>query len=395
MDLDNTPSAPPPPGHIPNFTNPESRSYQLYILIAVFSALVLLASSMRIYTRLRITRSFGADDWLCIVATILTLSYSALILKLLWQPGGGILGIHLWDVPVSHLIEYQKGSLADSVLIRITNTIIKVAFFVFYLRLFGNVRHVRYLAWVGMAVVITFCVIFVILVTIACAPLPGENRNWVAPSVLERCNRIATPMITGAAYIGVVTDFYLLAIAGYQVSNLHTTTRRKIGIGFIFLTGFIAAGAGLANIIIRSDTRVFDPSDFSWSIIPSYATSLAEINVGLFAYSMPVVSALFASRFTTLSKSFGSWIRERRSPRPSLEGSAGDGEVPRLQSIQSETVLSGVGKFICNIYRSGVRTSVRETTLATADDLDLSKIDYNLYLKDIESQQTKEIGGSR
>ncbi|KAI1135576.1 hypothetical protein F5Y05DRAFT_421263 [Hypoxylon sp. FL0543] len=358
--LDTTPSIPPPPGRTPNFINPESRSFQLYILIAFLSALVVVTVSLRLYTRLRITHSFGADD-------------------LLWIPGGGILGIHLWDAPVSHFIEYQKGSLADSVLIRITNTTIKVGFFVFYLRLFGTVTYVRYLVWVGMAVVTIFCVIFVVLDIVACAPFPSEHGNWVAPSLLDRCNRIAVPLITAAAYISVITDFYILLMPLHQVSKLRVSTGRKMGIGFIFLTGFLAAAAALTNLIIRSNKRVFDTSDFTWTIIPVYATSLVEINIGLFCYCLPVVLVSFASRFTRLSRSFGSWVRERRSPRPSPQGSAGessanlangDPEPPQLQSFPSDT--------------SSLTGMLRETTIATADDLDVAEIEYNLQIKKMQ-----------
>lgn len=131
----------------------------------------------------------------------------------------------------------MQGSLADAVLIRITNTTIKIGFFVFYLRLFGTVTYVRYLVWIGMTVVTSFCVIFVILDIVACAPLPGEHGNWVAPSLTDRCNRIAVPLITAAAFISVIVDFYLLFIPLHQVSKLLVSTRRKTGIGFIFLTG--------------------------------------------------------------------------------------------------------------------------------------------------------------
>lgn len=61
-DLDSTPVVPPPPGRTPNFTDPESRCYQLIIPIAVYTALIVVLVSLRIYSRLRITRSFGADD---------------------------------------------------------------------------------------------------------------------------------------------------------------------------------------------------------------------------------------------------------------------------------------------------------------------------------------------
>ncbi|KAI1211122.1 uncharacterized protein F4807DRAFT_466462 [Annulohypoxylon truncatum] len=359
--MDSTPARPPPPGQESNFTNPESRCYQLIIPIAVFTALIIVIVFLRIYARLRITRSFGADDWLCIAATILTLSYSALILKLLWRPGGGILGIHLWDVPLSHYVEYAKvgktpaseetailnriylqGSLADSVLIRITNTTIKVAFLVFYLRLFGHVNYVRYMIWAGMAVVITFCVAFVIIDIVACAPWPSEHGNWLAPSLTDRCDNIAVDLVTAGAYFSVISDFYILFIPLHRVPKLGLSRRRKIGVSLIFLTGLLATCAGLVNLIIRQNKKIFDPSDFSWTIVPVYATSLTEINVGLICHSLPVVFVLFIGRFTNLSKSVRSWVRERPSPRQSAGDSSSnlapnDSAAPRLSSVPSDT----------------------------------------------------------
>ncbi|KAI2464613.1 hypothetical protein F4781DRAFT_439417 [Annulohypoxylon bovei var. microspora] len=340
--LDSTPARPPPPGRESNFTNPESRCYELIIPIAVFTALNVILVLLRIYSRLRITRSFGADDWLCIAATILTLSYSALILKLLWRPGAGILGIHFWDVPLSHYVGYQKGSLADSVLIRITNTTIKVAFLVFYLRLFSPVTHVRYMIWAGMAVVITFCVAFVIIDLVACAPWPSENGNWLAPSLIDRCDRIAVDLVTAGAYFSVISDFYIFFIPLHQVPKLGLSRKRKIGVSLIFLTGFLATCAGLVNLIIRQNKKIFDRSDFTWTIVPVYATSLTEINVGLLCHSLPVVFVLFVGRFTNLSMSVSSWIGERRSPRQSAGDSSAnlapdDSAAPHLSSIPRDT----------------------------------------------------------
>ncbi|KAI1475540.1 hypothetical protein F4774DRAFT_276503 [Daldinia eschscholtzii] len=348
--LDRTPSRDPPPGQESNFTNPESRSHQLYILIAVLSPIIVLVGSLRIYSRLRITRSFGVDDWLCIVATILTLSYSALLLKLLWKPGGGILGIHFWDVPISHYIEYQKGSLADSVLIRITNTTIKVAFLTFYLRLFSPVTYVRYMVLAGMALVITFCVVFVIVDLVACAPWPSEHGDWIAPSLIDRCSRISVPLITAAAYFTVITDFYVLLIPLHQIPTLGLSPRRKVGVSIIFLTGLLATGAALTNLIIRQDKKIFDRSDFTWTIVPVYMTSLVEINVGLICLSLPVIFVLFLGRFTNISRSVRSWIRQRQSPHQSsnesvLNFTPSDSEAPRIQSTPSDTSFSGLRSF--------------------------------------------------
>lgn len=127
--------------------------------------------------------------------------------------------------------------MADSILARITNSTIKVAFLTFYLRLFGTVKYIRYMVWVGMTVVITFCVVFVVVDIVACAPWPSEN--WLSQSLIDRCERIAVDLITAAVYISVITDFYILFIPLHQLPTLHLSGKRKIGLGLIFLTGLL------------------------------------------------------------------------------------------------------------------------------------------------------------
>lgn len=60
--LDTTPVRPPPKGQKSNFDDPDSISYRLIIIIAVMSTLVVLLTGARAYTRLRVTKSWGADD---------------------------------------------------------------------------------------------------------------------------------------------------------------------------------------------------------------------------------------------------------------------------------------------------------------------------------------------
>lgn len=63
--LDTTPLREPPPGKVADLVHPESQSYKLIIFLSVMTALVVLFTGGRIYTRLKITRSFGADDCKC------------------------------------------------------------------------------------------------------------------------------------------------------------------------------------------------------------------------------------------------------------------------------------------------------------------------------------------
>ncbi|KAK8124365.1 NAD(P)-binding protein [Apiospora kogelbergensis] len=235
--LDTTPIRPPPPGHKSNFVDPESRSYQLVIVVSVLSFLTIIFTSVRVYTRLRITHSFGIDDF-C------------------YMPGGGILGIHLWDVSLRRYIGYTK-----------------VSFFLFYRRLFRPVTQVKIMVWIGISLVVTFCVAYMVIDTVSCAPWPSEHGGWLDPGVTRRCSAIAPNLVTAGAYFSVLTDFYILAIPLQQVPKLRLSKRRKVGVSLVFLTGLLACGTGLTNLIFRQKKGILDPADFSWTIIPIYATA--------------------------------------------------------------------------------------------------------------------------
>ncbi|KAH8161443.1 hypothetical protein CIB48_g6802 [Xylaria polymorpha] len=363
-DLNHIPVRPPPPGRTSNFTNPESRSYQLIILISVLSFLVVAMILMRLYSRLRVTRSSGLDDIFCVAAT---------------------------------------GSLADGLLAQLTSATTKVGFLVFYLRLFRPVTYVRYLIWAGMAVIITFAIVFFIIDLVVCVPRSGET--WLNPAVSHRCNNISVPLVTVGAYFKVITDFYILFIPLHQLPRLRLSKKRKVGFVLIFMTGLLAAGSGLANLIIRSNGTIFDKSDFSWTIVPVYATTLVELNVGLICLSLPVVFILFVGRFTQLSRSVGSWIRERRSPRQSPHQSGGGGSsehiaapddsTPQLPPVSDNTSFSGMRKFIRNVYRSQLQSSRGDTTFDTFDDQSPEEYNYHAHLKPPKPKDVAESDNSQ
>lgn len=116
---------------------------------------------------------------------------------------------------------------------------IKVAFLVFYLRLFQPFTHVRIMVWAGLGVVITFCVAFIITDLVACSPWPSEHGGWIDPSMISRCDSIAPDLVTAGAYFSVITDFYLLFIPLHMVPKLKLSFRRKLGLSLIFLTGLL------------------------------------------------------------------------------------------------------------------------------------------------------------
>ncbi|KAK8033506.1 hypothetical protein PG991_002904 [Apiospora marii] len=383
--LDTTPAREPPLGQESNLVDPESISYQLVIVIAVMSALMVLLVGSRTYVRLRVTRSFGLDDWFCVAGTLATLAYAGVVLKLCDKPGNSILGIHLWDASLRKYGFYMKLSIADMVLHRICNSLIKVAFLLFYLRLFGPVRQVRIMVWIGLGLVATFCIVYIIIELATCIPRPSDHDGFLDDVFFERCFAFAPKILLAGCYFGVIMDFYILLLPLSQLKGLGLPKKRKIGISFIFLTGLMAIGAGLANLIIQ---YYLDVDDFSWwSGIAIYATCYIEVSMGLVCLSLPVMLALFVSRITDLGRTLSSWVRRSREhlasgeSTSSLTPAGSRAAAPELPQHVPGSGLPGLRKFIRNLNRSRAQQTEPGTVMSTFNDLTTADMSYHAQLK--------------
>ena len=58
----NAGAVPPPPGETPNFVNPEYNPGGTVPVSAIFLTLSTIALSLRIYTKARVVKIFGAED---------------------------------------------------------------------------------------------------------------------------------------------------------------------------------------------------------------------------------------------------------------------------------------------------------------------------------------------
>lgn len=61
LDLSQIPAVPPPPGVVPNFTDPPSQAHIPQIVVYVTLPLMVFFLSLRLYTRLKNSK-LGVDD---------------------------------------------------------------------------------------------------------------------------------------------------------------------------------------------------------------------------------------------------------------------------------------------------------------------------------------------
>ena len=83
----------PPPGVTPNFADPQTRTNIFIVVYAVFTSLVVLFVSLRLYAKMWIIRSIGWDD--CECASILGRHAELTASSFVYFRNGAVLGLAL------------------------------------------------------------------------------------------------------------------------------------------------------------------------------------------------------------------------------------------------------------------------------------------------------------
>jgi hypothetical protein len=150
-----------------NYTNPsEVRGPAILILTAIFVPLLVILIALRTYTRLRLSKNFGADDIAILVAVFPTMGCAVLTLTAVLNYGWSR---HVWDIPPDQLELGLKYVIAVEVLFAVACSLTKLSMLLLILRVLaaGSVI-LRRLSITVMVIVVLESFIFSIVVINTC-----------------------------------------------------------------------------------------------------------------------------------------------------------------------------------------------------------------------------------
>lgn len=114
--------------------------------------------------------------------------------------------------------------------------LIKLPLFLMFLQIFGALRWLRILTWLGIAITGLFYLSTMVSFPALCTPTTGNTKlDWLEGSRNPRCSNATLGLVQAGA--NIVSDFYILILPMPAVWSLQVSTRRKIGISAVVLTG--------------------------------------------------------------------------------------------------------------------------------------------------------------
>ncbi|KAK2013866.1 hypothetical protein LZ32DRAFT_627961 [Colletotrichum eremochloae] len=241
--------------------------------------------SLRIYTRTRIIRLLGIDDYLAVASLLATVSCGAVI-ALMTTHG---LGRHVVTLPPKDITQYMRLFYTSIVCYNIAIMCIKLSFLCQYYRVMV-VPRLRKIYAVALLVVGAWSTSQLFISALQCLPISGF---W-DKSVEAKCIPNQPQWYVNAAG-NIITDIAVFALPMPVFWHLKLPQKQKILLMGIFSLGFFTVAISIVRI------QFLDiETDFTWTNVQASLWSLGEISSAIICASLPTLRPLLAKLFPAL-----------------------------------------------------------------------------------------------
>ena len=184
--------------------------------------------ALRIYTRLRIIRSLGWDDY----AALITLPFCivhGVLLSISTQYG---LGLHMRDLPMALFQQLQMWTFIAAFLYLSSLLGYKMSILFLYLRIFNVEKVFRYCIWFVMFVTFGYLFGNVWTQLFTCQPIA---KYWKSEIPGHCTHTQKFPLIYGS--LNFVTDLLLFVLPLLMVWQIQLSLREAVEVSVIFILG--------------------------------------------------------------------------------------------------------------------------------------------------------------
>ncbi|PWW76526.1 hypothetical protein C7212DRAFT_279574 [Tuber magnatum] len=286
------------PGYIPDTRDSLLKGFTLGPLI-----IATIAVGLRIYSRLRILKRLGWDDWAIIPALVTYTAYTGLII---WGTESAGLAEHLYNLTAGWILNWFKVQYLLVIVAPITFLLIRFSILLFLHRLAGNgepgtqitikILHVLNFLWYPASVLPP---------VLMCAP--REMRMWdlmaimraqcFQPKVVDSMQINSTSMVVLSASF----DVACLLVPVRLVWKLRISTRKKVLISSLFGVGILACVCGILRAYFMA--RLLEMGgvgfDSTWNMVNPLICAHVEACLGIITACGPSLKMLCKQLYGT------------------------------------------------------------------------------------------------
>lgn len=265
-----------------------SRQTEGNVLISILLVICWTLVGLRVYVRTRLSKCFGSDDWLLLVALVCYTVYSASALAAVFH---GV-GLDPKLIPQADFPYAVMFWWLASLFYNLSTLFVKLSVSIFIHKLCPQRIH-KFIIWGMMSIVISYAITYFFLTIFQCSP---PNYFWLKFAGLKNGKCINEQIIPLATYahsgISAMADWTLGLLPIWLIWGLQMNQRTKISIVILLGLGILA---GVAAIIRIPYVRVLgdDKKLFLYNIVDVSIWSLLEAALGIIAASCSALRPLF------------------------------------------------------------------------------------------------------
>ncbi|EJP63183.1 CFEM domain-containing protein [Beauveria bassiana ARSEF 2860] len=247
-------------------------------------AILIVVSLRLVYKQFfSVRKHLNTEEWTLMAA--IAVGLVSMALSIFGITGHGF-GIDVWGLDQPTLVAFRRYFYVIQIFYVVLMALLKLTFTFFYLNIFSG-RGIRALLWSTVAFHVALALAFSIGIVFQCLPIPyqWEKLNHVHDATMTGycANTNAAGWVNSA--LSVLSDIWLLSIPLSQLHKLHLHWKKRLGAGFMFMTGFgVTVISCLRLASVRNYASTSNPTWDQWDIM---WWSTVEIQVGLICTCLP------------------------------------------------------------------------------------------------------------
>ncbi|KAI4100346.1 MAG: hypothetical protein LQ339_005519 [Xanthoria mediterranea] len=263
----------------------ESRGGELVATVTILMVIATLAVILRLYARKISGTKLGTDDYMIVVALILTLG---LDVNSYFAIASGT-GRHMITLTLGQITSFVKTYQATQILFGCSITTTKLSILFFYNRLFPY-RTFYMVSLITGIVSILWWVGLMLTAFLHCRPF---SYNWDRSIPNGHCvnDNLVGYTITS---INIVGDLVVLILPIPWLWGMNMAVPKRMAVVGLFVLGSFVCIAGIIRLPFLAELQV---SDATYTSINVGVWVTVECNIGILSACLPILRPLFSSKY--------------------------------------------------------------------------------------------------